>query len=120
MSSRVVAIRGAITVEENSEEEILSATKELLQKIVAENAITQDDIISMILSMTQDLNATFPARAAREMGWNDVALMCTNEIDVPGSLDKCIRVLIHLNSNQEEIEHIYLRRATALRPDLVE
>lgn len=116
----VRAIRGAITVEENSKESIISNTKELLLRIVQENQVFEDDIISIIFSTTKDLNAVFPAAAARQLGWTSVALMCTNEIEVPGSLEKCIRVLMHINTNKtnKDIKHVYLKNAKNLRPDL--
>lgn len=110
-------IRGAITVENNNSEEIRSATKELLSEIVAANGVEVSDIASVIFSVTKDLNAEFPAAAARELGWNDTPLLCTYEIEVPGSLEKCIRVLLHVNTEkkQEEMKSIYLRKAKNLR-----
>lgn len=116
----VRAIRGAITVSENTKESILEGTKELLVEIVKRNALDNSDIISAFFTVTHDLNATFPAVAAREIGWNDISLMCTNEIEVPGSLKKCIRVLIHVNTDKgnSEMNHAYLNGATVLRPDL--
>ncbi len=117
----VRAIRGAITVSENTNESILEGTKELLVEIIERNSLNYPDIISAIFTVTQDLNATFPAVAARQIGWNDIPLMCTNEINVPGSLEKCIRVLIHFNTEKgnTEINHVYLNGAQVLRPDLV-
>lgn len=114
------AVRGAVTVENNNQEEILNATKELLGKIVEDNNINIDDIASIIFSVTQDLDAVFPAVAARQMGWTDIALMCTNEIYVKGSLEKCIRVMMHINTEKgnRDIKHIYLKGARILRPDL--
>ena len=111
-------IRGATTVENNDREEILSATKELLQLLIEKNALKQEDIASAIFSLTEDLDAEFPAVAARGLGWTDTALMCTREIPVPNSLQKCIRVLIHVNTDQsaEEIQHVYIRKAVNLRP----
>ncbi|HHW49719.1 MAG TPA: chorismate mutase [Clostridiaceae bacterium] len=116
----VRAIRGATTVESNSHDEIINETKELLLKIVEENNIVQEDIISIIFSVTRDLDAAFPAVAARQLGWTSIALMCTNEIDVPGSIKKCIRVLMHINTEKRnsDIRHIYLKGAKVLRPDL--
>lgn len=118
----VRAVRGATTVENNSAADILEATAELLMKAVEVNGINPEDIISIIFSVTGDLDAAFPAAAARELGWTGIALMCTNEIPVPGSLEKCIRVLIHINTDKknEEIKHVYLREARILRPDLLE
>jgi len=117
---QVRAIRGAITVPENTKDAILEGTRELLNEIINRNNIKQDDIISIIFSMTNDLNAVFPAVAARELGLTDVPLMCSNELDVPGSLKSCIRVLLHLNTDKanSEMKHVYLRNAVVLRPDL--
>jgi chorismate mutase len=116
----VAAIRGATTVVTNNEQEILEATAELLEKIVEQNGITVEDIISIIFSTTKDLDAVFPAVAARRLGWIHTAMMCTNEIDVPGSLTKCIRVMMHINTEKknDELKYIYLRDARSLRPDL--
>lgn len=116
----VRGIRGATTVKSNNESEIIEETKNLLEKIAEANNIKQDDMASIIFSATSDLDAAFPAVAARRVGWTNVALMCTNEINVPGSLQKCIRVLIHINTNKSngEIKHIYLNEAKILRPDI--
>lgn len=116
----VRAIRGAITVESNTADEIIDGTKMLLEEIAKANFLVQDDAISIIFSSTKDLNATFPAVAARQLGWTEVSLMCTNEIEVPGSLEKCIRVILHINTEKsnKEIKHIYLKGAKILRPDL--
>ncbi len=116
----VRGIRGAVTVPENSPRVICEATKELLTLIVKENEIKIEDIISIIFSVSVDLNAAFPAEAARELGWTMVPLLCTTEIPVPGSLEKCIRVLVHayLPRSQAEVRHVYLGEAVKLRPDL--
>jgi len=116
----VRAVRGAITAENNTVENIIEATKVLLTKIVEENRIERNDIISIIFSVTKDLDAVFPAVAARQLGWTDIALMCTNEVDFPVSLGKCIRVLMHINTEKsnKDIKHVYLRDARVLRPDL--
>ena len=113
-------IRGAITVAENSKEEIISATCELLNAIVDKNNLNIDNIISVFFTLTHDLNAEFPAVAARKLGWNYIPLLCTQEIPVPGSLQSCIRVLAHVESEkkQNEIVHVYLKDAKKLRPDL--
>lgn len=110
-------IRGAITVKSNTRQEILEATKELLSEILKQNKLKIEDIASVVFTVTSDLNAEFPAVAARELGWEDTPLLCTNEIDVPESLQKCIRVLLHVNSNkkQPEMKHPYLRDAATLR-----
>ena len=112
-------IRGAITVEHNIREEILTATTELLQLLVERNDLHPEDIASVIFTVTEDLDAAFPALAARAMGWTEVALICTREIPVPGSLSKCIRVLLHVNTMRSaaEIQHAYLRGAVNLRPE---
>ena len=113
-------IRGATTVERNDRNEILAATKELLQLIIEKNELNKDDIASAIFTVTHDLDAEFPALVARsaDIGWTDVALICTREIPVPGSLSKCIRVLLHVNTTRTnaEIQHVYIRGAVNLRP----
>lgn len=116
----VRALRGATTVEANDAEQIIAETGALLGKIVEENHLDIDDIISVIFSVTEDLDAAFPAVAARRLGWNQTALMCTNEIKVPGSLKSCIRVMLHINTEKgnAELKHVYLKEARALRPDL--
>jgi chorismate mutase len=113
-------IRGATTVERNDREEILAATTELLQLLVLHNDLQTEDIASAIFTVTDDLNAEFPAVAARGLGWTETALMCARELPVPGSLDKCIRVLLHVNTERSaaEIQHIYIRAAVSLRPTL--
>jgi chorismate mutase len=112
-------IRGATTVEENTAEAILTATRELLERIVEANDLKAEEVASVIFTTTPDLTAAFPAKAAREMGWHDWALLDTQEISVPGSLERCIRVLIHWNTERSaaEIRHVYLKGAQALRPD---
>lgn len=115
-------IRGATTVAENEVETILQATRELLEAILKENdGMMTEDIGSAVFTVTEDLNATFPAQAAREMGWGLVPMMCAREIPVPGSLPKVIRVMVHWNTDtpQSDIRHVYLRDAMKLRPDLV-
>jgi chorismate mutase len=111
-------IRGATTVERNDREKILAATTELLQLLVLHNDLQTEDIASAIFTLTDDLNAEFPAVAARGLGWTETALMCARELPVLGSLDKCIRVLLHVNTelSAAEIQHIYIRGAVNLRP----
>ncbi len=118
----VRAVRGATSVKENTETEIIDTTCELLREMTSRNDILQDDIISIIFSVTSDISAAFPALAARRLGWNNTALMCTYEIDVPGSLKSCIRVLMHINTEKEnnELKYVYLKDAKSLRPDLAE
>ena len=115
-------IRGATTVEENSAEAIVAGTRELLEQMIALNSLNVKDLASAIFSVTPDLTAAFPAQAARELGWQHVALFDAQEIPVPGSLPQCVRVLIHWNTEkaQAEIRHAYLRGAASLRPDLAE
>jgi chorismate mutase len=113
-------VRGATTVERNSREEILTATRQLLALMIRRNGIETEHVASAIFSVTRDLDAEFPALAARQLGWWDVPLLCTYEIAVPGSLEHCIRILVHWNTDksQEEINHIYIKGAVVLRPDL--
>ncbi len=110
-------IRGATTVANNNKEEIIAATRELLSEIEKKNQLKIEEIASVIFSTTKDLNAEFPAAAARELGWNETPLLCTCEIDVPKSLPTCIRILLLVNSDkkQNEMKHIYLREAVNLR-----
>lgn len=112
-------IRGATTVERNEREAMLVATTELLQAIVLRNELDIGDIASAIFTVTDDLDAAFPALAARTLGWTAVPLMCAREISVPGSLEKCIRVLLHVNTERgaAEMQHVYLHRAVSLRPE---
>jgi chorismate mutase len=117
----VRGIRGATTVKHNDSSEILQATRELLEIIVSKNDIKPDDIISVLITVSPQLNATFPASAIRDNeDWKYVPLMCALEIPVPGALENCIRLLVHVNSDrsQKEIEHVYLHGAKSLRPDL--
>ena len=115
-------IRGATTVEHNDREEILAATTELLQLLIRRNDLHAEDVASVIFTVTEDLDAEFPALAARYLGWTEVALICTREIPVPGSLEKCIRILLHVNTTRSaaEIQHVYIRGAVNLRPTLNE
>ena len=113
-------IRGATTVESNSQEAILDATQELLRVMIDRNGIVEDDVASVLFSATPELDDTFPAQAARVMGWTRTALMGFQEADVKHGLPMCIRVLIHWNTEKsiDEIQHVFLRKAVALRPDL--
>ncbi|NTU56315.1 MAG: chorismate mutase [Anaerolineales bacterium] len=115
-------IRGATTVPADDPDLILDATRELLEEILAENAdMRPEDIASAFFTVTDDLASTFPAQAARQMGWSLVPMLCAREIPVPNSLPRVIRVLVHWNTEipQNEITHVYLRDAVKLRPDLV-
>ncbi len=113
-------VRGATTVDHNDREQILRATRELLALMIRQNGIESQDVASAFFSTTVDLDTEFPAHAARQIGWCDVPLLCSNEIQVPGALEKCIRILVHWNTDtpQDEIKHIYHRGAERLRPDL--
>lgn len=114
------AIRGAITVEENTSDEILENTTKLLETIIQKNQIDYSDIVSIVFTGTKDLDSQYPAVAARQLGMVDIPLFCCQEMYVKGSLEKCIRVLMHIQVSQpKEIEHVYLNKAISLRPDLV-
>ena len=115
-------IRGAVTVEINNAGTIVAATRDLLERIAVANGVLVDDITSVIFTTTPDLDAAYPARAAREMGWVSTPLLCMQEMMVVDSLPCCIRVLIHWNTDLSpaQIRHVYLGRARVLRPDLVE
>ncbi|MBD0380584.1 chorismate mutase [Paenibacillus sedimenti] len=118
----VRGIRGATTVEHNEEQEILNATAELLRAIVDANDFRPEDICSVFITVTGDITATFPARAIRTMvGWELVPLMCSLEVPVENSLAKCIRLMVQVNTTkgQAEMNHVYLKEAKALRPDIV-
>ncbi|WNR42442.1 chorismate mutase [Paenibacillus roseipurpureus] len=115
-------IRGATTVEMNDADEILAATSELLQAIVEANDFRPEDIGSVFITVTEDITATFPARAIRTMvGWELVPLMCSLEVPVENALPRCIRLMVQVNTPkaQAEINHVYLKEAKALRPDIV-
>ncbi|QTM99652.1 chorismate mutase [Sediminibacillus dalangtanensis] len=114
-------IRGATTVTENDANEIVANTKELVMEMAEVNKISPDEIATVLISATADINASFPAKALREInGWKYVPVMCMKEIEVPNSLPKCIRVMMTVNSHtrQEEVQHIYHNQAVQLRPDL--
>lgn len=116
----VRGIRGAITVDRDDPALILDATERLLTEIVTRNGFTPDAVASALFTVTPDLVSEFPAAAARRMGWTLVPLLNFTEIGVPGRLERCIRVLVHVNTDlgQEVIEHVYLDGAVALRPDI--
>jgi chorismate mutase len=117
----VRGLRGAITVETNTAAAILEATRELLREVLRANRIEDfHEIVSAIFTTTPDLNAAFPAEAARELGMHQVPLLCASEINVPGGMPRCIRVLLHVNTEREQVEmvHVYLRDAKKLRPDV--
>lgn len=112
-------VRGATTVDENTREAILAGTRELLQRMIEANGIDPNDVASVIFTTTPDLDAEFPAVAARQLGWYDQALLCGHEMAVPNALARCIRILIHWNTTKKpkEIKHVYINGAESLRPD---
>ena len=113
-------IRGATTADQDTRDAIISATRELLQVMIDANGVVEDQVASVIFTTTPDLTAAYPASAARALGWTQTALLGCQEVDVPGGLARCIRILIHWNTTRSlpEIEHVFLRGATILRPDL--
>lgn len=117
---RMRAVRGATTVEHDDPELVYEAMSELLSLLLAHNDIHTDDIVSAMFTATQDLCSAFPARAARDLGWSDVPMLCAAEIDVPGAQPRCLRVLLHVerHAGQSKLIPVYLRDAVALRPDL--
>lgn len=112
-------VRGATTAEANSSEEILKATRQLLALMIRQNRIEEEDVASAIFTTTPDLDAEFPALAARQLGWLEAAMICVHELDVPGSLRRCIRILLHWNTDKPagQIVHVYIKQAAELRPD---
>ena len=118
---RFRGIRGAVTVEGNTEAAILDATHELLTRMSRDNEVRADDIAGVVFTVSPDLNSAFPAEAARRLaGWTHVPLLCAQEIAVPGAMPMCVRVLMLVNTTKtaDEVRHIYLRDAERLRPDL--
>jgi len=113
-------VRGATTVEANTPEAILEATRELLAAMLKANELDVEYVASAFFTATPDLNAEFPALAARDMGWHNVALLCGHEMNKPGSLPMCLRVLLHVNTDKpaSDVHHVYLRGARVLRPDI--
>ena len=117
----VRGIRGATTVASDQPGEILAASRELLAAILQANpSLQSEDLASALFTLSDDLCSTYPAEAARQLGWSQVPLMCAREIPVPGGLAGCIRVLLHWNTDlpQEAVRHVYLKGAASLRPDL--
>ncbi|MBD7945193.1 MULTISPECIES: chorismate mutase [Psychrobacillus] len=115
-------VRGATTVDADSNEQVLQETSRLALEMVKANDIDPESIASVIISTTTDITSAFPARAVRGIeGWSYVPVMCTHEMNVPGALEKCIRLMMHVNTekSQKEIQHIYLNKAIQLRPDLL-
>ena len=116
---KLFALRGAVNVEDNDAAEILAATRELMAEIIARNGLRTEDVVSCVFTATHDLDAEFPAVAARALGFDRVPLLCAQEIPVPGSMPKVIRVLIHYHAADGHTpEHVYLRDTRALRADL--
>ena len=118
----VRGIRGATTVERDNEAEIVAATRELLEMLREANDFAPGELASIVFTTTSDVTAAFPAKAARQLGWLEVPMLCAGEIATPGGLERCIRVLLHWNTDKspEDVHHIYLRNARQLRPDFVE
>lgn len=115
----LIGIRGATTVKENTKEEILQKTSELLSKLIETNFLEKDLVASIFFTMTADLNAAFPAVAARDLGYTTTALLCAQELSIVGSLPRCIRILIHYNAPMHKtFQHVYLEDAVKLRDDL--
>lgn len=114
------ALRGATTVDEDTREAIHAAVIELLEEMCARNEVRHDDVVSVLFTATDDLHAAFPAAGAREVGFGDVPLLCARELDIAGATPRCIRVLMHLESDRQrsELRHVYLRGAVGLRDDL--
>jgi chorismate mutase len=116
---RLFALRGANSVERNDAESILAATDELVRELIDRNALEPDRMVSWIFTLTEDLNAEFPAVAARRLGINQVPLLCTREVPVPGSLPRVVRTLLHYYAEEDHApQHVYLREARSLRTDL--
>jgi chorismate mutase len=116
---RLHALRGAISVERNDQRDIHEATGELMREIMSRNSLTPADLVSCIFTATEDLDADFPAAAARAVGFDAVPLLCAREIDVPTAMPRVIRVLIHYHAPEgHRAQHVYLREASALRSDL--
>jgi chorismate mutase len=113
-------VRGATTIEKNDRESILKGTRQMLALMIRRNDICADDVCSAIFTVTRDIDAEFPALAARQLGWLGVPLLCGYEVSVEGSLPLCIRILIHWNTTKSaaEIHHVYMKNAVRLRPDL--
>lgn len=120
MSLKFRGVRGATTVTQNTPEAIWQGARQVLQAVIDANQIVEDDVASVIFTTTPDLNAAYPAKAGRDLGWHRTALMGCQEIDVPDGIPMCIRVLVHWNTEKtlDEITHVYMHGAMALRPDL--
>ncbi|MBM7647989.1 chorismate mutase [Bacillus ectoiniformans] len=114
-------VRGAATVDENNHDMLVDAAEQLLKEMISLNKIEAEDVCSIFISVTEDLDAAFPAKAIRKIeGWSYVPVICMKEIPVPGSLEKCVRIMMHVNTEvpQKDIQHVYQGKAVSLRPDL--
>jgi chorismate mutase len=122
MTLSVVALRGATTFDRDETEHVSDRVVELVEAVLERNTVDHDDIISIIFTATEDLTCTFPATAARRMGLGDVPLICARELSIEGGMPRCIRVLLHINTDRSrsEMRHVYLHDARALRDDLPE
>ena len=120
MTQRVRAIRGAITLDEDTRDQVIERTARLIQTMLERNAVSKDDLISIVFTATDDVRSEFPAAAARQIGISDVPLLCARELDVEGAVGRCIRVLMHLYTDKEPatLRHVYLEGAVPLRTDL--
>ncbi|GAA4371334.1 chorismate mutase [Actinomadura sp. NPDC048032] len=118
----VRAVRGATQIDADDRDQILEATTELVSEVMARNGLTTDDVISVIFTVTPDLTAEFPALAARKLGFHEVPLLCATEIGVPGALPRVIRLMAHIATDRprSDVQHVYLRGATALRLDIAQ
>ena len=118
----VRAIRGAVQVDANERTDILDGTTELVGEVMSRNSLAPDDVISVVFTATPDLNAEFPALAARKIGFHDVPLLCASEIAVPGAMPRVVRLLMHVETDKPRsaLEHVYLRGAVALRLDIAQ
>ena len=117
----LTGIRGAISVEANTRDAIFAATRHLLDRIIEANQIREEDVAGLFFTATPDLDAGFPAYAVRDMGWRHTASLCAHEMSVPGAMEKVIRVMMFVNNkDRQHVQHQYIGRARALRPDLAE
>lgn len=122
MSTSVLALRGAITLERDEREHLLDRVRQLLTEMLDRNGVAHDDLISILFTATPDVHSAFPAAAAREIGLGDVPLICAQELDIEGAMPLCIRVMMHLSTGlrRDELRHVYLEQARSLRDDLPE
>jgi chorismate mutase len=118
----VRAVRGAVQISGNDRDEILAGTTELVTEVMGRNELSTDDVISVLFTATPDLTAEFPALAARKLGFQEVPLLCATEIDVPGAMPRVVRLMMHIETSKRrsELQHVYLRGATALRLDIAQ